>query len=383
MPRNDTRPVIGFDVSSALGERTGIGHSAAQLLNALAEVWPDEWRLRAFVNSMRHPLPEADPWTSNERVEIKRTYIPGRYLLRSWKRYRWPAIETLMGPLDVYHSPASYVAPVRRANLIATVHDLYFLKHSENDEFGGSYFKATFPEGLKRCAKIIAISEYTKRQIVENYGIDPDKIAVVHLGADLEFFKPEGERVDVSKPFFLCVATIGPKRKNIDRLIEAYAQAKSSAAGFPRLILAGRAQDAEAEVKLNALLERERLKDDVHVTGYITNEELARLYRSAMAAIVPSLDEGFGLTAVEAMASGCPVIAANAGALPEVCGEAAVLVDPANTNEISRAMINLFADHDFRARLQALGLNRATQFTWQIAAQKMIAIYREFVTRSS
>lgn len=393
--------VIGYDASVALGPRSGIGEYTAQLLTAMAGQLPDAWRMRVLVNSFRPiTLPEDDGWTHAENLSIHRGRIPGRVLLSAWRLIGWPKIESMMGPIDLFHSPASYLAPSRRAATIITVHDLFFLSaRGDLDAYGGAYFRKTFPGGLKRCARIIAPSEFTRGGLIDHFGLEPSKITAVHHGVDHERFGPEPrpddeqriEAITHGEPYLLCVSTVGPRRKNLPALVEAYAHARARHRDLPRLVIAGKIDPEGADAELKAKIDSLDLGGRVSLTGYVESRDLPALYRGARAALIPSLTEGFGLTALEAMASGVPLAAARSGSLPEVCGDAALLYDAeeadgvedskTTTETMAIAIGRVANEEPLRQRLHAAGLARARKFSWKATAKATLDVYAEVLER--
>lgn len=377
---------LGIDASSTVGERTGIGVATSNLLSALASEAPEGWKIKAFVNSARLPLPN-DPWTRAPNVQIRHTKLPGRLLLRSWQHFKIPSIETLIGPIDLYHSPASYLTPVRRAPLILSVHDLYFLEPGEHpDPYGGDYFSKTFPSGLASCDQIIAVSAHTKTELLRRYQLKPERIAVIPHGLDTSFFHPgesPGEdeaairRLTSGESFLLCVTTFGPTRKNVTGLIEAYARARDLHPALPRLLIVGKAERPEGISEYEAAVDRMKLGAFVSRTGYVTGYELRALYRRAVCLVVPSISEGFGLPLLEAMGCGCPVVTSSGGALPEVAGDAAFLVKGSSCEELGGALALVEKDHKLRQHLRAAGLERVKQFSWTSTARATLDLYRE------
>ncbi len=383
---------IGYDASSTVGPRTGIGIAAARMLDAITAELPDGWRINALVNSAKLPLPD-DPWTRAANVKIIRRRIPGRLLLRSWQYLRAPAIERLAGDVTLFHSPASYIFPARAAKRIITVHDLYFLEaartvtHDEPEEkFGGGYFKATFPRGLHEADRIIAVSEYTRQDVIKTYGIPPEKVVTIPNGVDLEAFSERPSKSDRETAltlgdtprFILCVASSGPtRRKNILGLLDAYARACALQNNLPPLVIVGHTGAPELAAAYERKLDELNLRARVRHMGYMKSENLAAYYRAALFNVIPSLSEGFGIPALEAMACGCPVLAASTGALPEVIGDAGLLMDIASVDAMANQIIRMSNDESLRMGYKDSGLHRAREFTWQNAAKKTIEIYRE------
>ncbi|MCL5270245.1 MAG: glycosyltransferase family 4 protein, partial [bacterium] len=318
MARPDaSSPRIAIDASSVVGQRTGIGRATAELLNALANEWPAEWAPAAIlVNSSRLPIPSGDLWVGSPRFQVHHRHWPGRALLRAWQHLRWPPIERLVGPVELVHSPASYIPVVRAARRIITVHDLYFQYAPQHVEpFGGGYFAQTFPAGLPRMDHIIAVSRFTRDELVKFYGLSPDQITVVPQGIEATQFNPSPqpddvariERQGIRRPYLLCVATVEP-RKNLITLVEAYARVRQilGAAGQnpPNLVITG--QPGWGIKVMQQRLAEAGLGDKVIMTGYLPDDVLPPLYRQALGFVLPSVYEGFGMPVLEAMACGCP-----------------------------------------------------------------------------
>lgn len=392
--------VLGYDASSTVGPRTGIGVVASELLTALLEELPDPWEVRVLVNSAPHPLPD-DPWVASPRVRIKHTKFPGRLLLRGWQYLHAPSIESFLGPLAVHHSPASYIQPTVRAKRVLSVYDLYFLEQPEPKEpYGGGYFEQTFPRGLKRVHRIITTSEYTRRELSRVYGLDDRRITVTPAGVNVDFYRPEADAGDrpvlapwvgaepdaaagatadgfgaPDRGYFLCVASMGP-RKNLMGLLEAYAAARAEEPGMPPLVLVGDKGTGPHRKDFEDALERLGLEPHVRRPGYVPREHLPAFYRGALALVVPSHCEGFGLPVLEAMACGCPVVTSRSGSLPEVAGEAALYVTVETHRPLTEAMLRVAREADLRARLRDEGLERAKEFSWRAAARRTIEVYR-------
>ncbi len=380
-------PQIGIDASAVVGRRTGIGCYTAELLTGLGRIWPEAWPpARVWVNSRRHPLPANDPWHSSPAFSTRRTRIPGRVLLRSWQYLRWPPVERLAGPLDLIHSPASYIPPTRRARRLITIHDVYF-KHAPDhvEPYGGRYFLNTFERGLPALDHVIAVSRFTRDEFLRHYPIDPDRITVVPHGVDFDRFHERAEAADdacltalgIEPPYFFCVATIEP-RKNLGALVEAYAKARqiarTDAGELPRLIIAG--QQGWDVGAFEARLDEARLRDRIQLTGYVPNAALPALYRQALGFIFPSLYEGFGLPVLEAMACGCPTLISQTASLPEVAGEAAAYFDPKDTSSIANVLARFVTDPSMRNSLREAGLKQVRSFDWATTARKTLEVYK-------
>ena len=386
--RPDLRPTISFDASSTVGPRTGVGVYTASLLNSLVEELPEGWQLRVWVNSPRHPLPD-DPWVRSSRAEVRYTRWSGKAILHSWRWLRTPKIERFVDEVSLHHSPAGYPTPTRNARRVLSVHDLFFRQlPASHDPYGGGYFHRTYRRSLPLQDALICFSAATREDILRAYHIPPASVRVIPHGVRHDIFHPATRRDEADtlhqwtqgEPYLLSVGTLGP-RKNVPLLVEAYAQLRREVPQAPRLLLVGHAAPGPLRDALQA-----RLRDlDVHrhvvMMGYVPDSQIPVLYRHAMAFVFPSLDEGFGLPVLEAMACGCPVITSTAGALPEVAGDAALLVPPTDREALAASLRQLVEQPTLRTRLRAAGLSRAAQFTWPTAARSTVEAYREVLAR--
>ena len=252
---------------------------------------------------------------------------------------------------------------------VVTVHDLSFERDPTvmglRDRL---VFRAAVPRAARKAARVLAVSERTKRDLIELYGIPDEKIVVTPNGVD-PAFTPEGPSPD-GTPYALVVGTLQP-RKDPDAAIEALALLDDSDL---RLVFAGPDKGGRAHAERTA--ERAGLGARVEFKGHVPQVELAALYRGAACLVFPSRYEGFGLPALEAMASGTPVVATSAGALPEVTGGAAILVPERSPAALAGGIERALAD---RERLVAAGLARAAEFTWADTARRTLEVYRSLL----
>jgi glycosyltransferase involved in cell wall biosynthesis len=279
--------------------------------------------------------------------------------------------------VDLIHGLA-FVGPLSSAcPSIVTVHDLSFLLYRQGFRaVNRLYLRIFTPLSVRRARRVIAVSESTKRDLVQYYGLSPAKVDVVHNGVDSRFGPlPVGQvaafRAERGLPerFMLFVGTLEP-RKNVTRLIEAYAR---SSKALPPLMLVGGRGWLYDEVFSRA--EALKVADKVRFVGYVPDQELPLWYNAADLFVYPSLYEGFGLPPLEAMACGTPVITSTTSSLPEVVGKAGLLVDPMNVEALASAMERAYADTDLQAELRSAGLARARAFSWQQTASATVDSY--------
>ena len=247
--------------------------------------------------------------------------------------------------------------------------------------------KLTVRRTAKKAARIATVSEYSRQDLLDIYKLSPEKVVVTYNGVESSFTPQPSvpneaeavrKRFGVSRDFLLAVGSLQP-RKNLVRLIRAYARLRSEREDFrPQLVIVGRklwlASEIFDEVK------RQRWADDVILTGYVADEDLPALYRAARAFVYPSLFEGFGLPPLEAMASGTPVVTSDVSSLPEITGDAALLIDPNDERALANALIEIMNNDRLRAELREKGIAQAKKFTWRDAAEKTLRLYKEAYT---
>jgi glycosyltransferase involved in cell wall biosynthesis len=244
--------------------------------------------------------------------------------------------------------------------------------------------RLTVRHTAKSASHIITLSEYSRRDIIETYGIAPERISVTPASAPASF-APVTEEKELARvrdlygiegDYVLSVGAIQP-RKNLSRLIAAYSSLRRTQAGgkLPQLVLVGKCAWLYDET-LRTIKDLE-VSNSVVLTGYVPEDHLPALYSGALFFVYPSYFEGFGLPPLEAMKCGAPVIVGNKTSLPEIVGDAGVLVDPFDVNEIACAMERLMRDSSFRSHLRAKGLERAKLFDWKETARRTLAVYRK------
>ena len=303
--------------------------------------------------------------------------MPVRALNFAWHRLEWPPVETFAGAVDIAHSLHPLLMPSRNAAQVVTVHDLDFLDHPERTraEIRRDYPRLTLAH-TRRADLVVTNSEHTARMVTSRLGVEQHRVAVCRPGAPAGW-KPR-EPPQHAGPI-LFVGTIEP-RKNLPALFAAYERVVSSNAAAPPLVLAGKEVEQSAGI-LATLHNRPLLAGRVRHLGYVSDDERYALYCEASMLVLPSLDEGFGMTALEAMHVGVPVVASDRGALPEVVGDAGVLVDPLNEGAVASAIAALLADPARRVSCAQAGQRRAREFTWTASAAQLLAAYREALAR--
>jgi glycosyltransferase involved in cell wall biosynthesis len=302
------------------------------------------------------------------------TPIPATWFERLSERFDLPRVEWF-ARFDVLFAPNFVPPPTRARRLVVTVHDLAFKRFPQTAPHGTKSWLSRLDRALGGATCVIAVSQSTRRDILELCPVDPERVAVVPLGVDRSVFRPPPQqdvadvrsRFDLQGPYLLYLGGIEP-RKNLPTLLAAFARLSDQ----PLLVIAGGGVDwnPEGSNLLGAALAGlpDGVRARIRRTGYVSEPEKVALLGGAEAFVYPSLYEGFGLPVLEAMASGTPVITSNVSSLPEVVGEAAVLVDPADPASIAGGIERILVDIPLRSRLATLGLERAEQFTWEKTA---------------
>lgn len=289
-------------------------------------------------------------------------------------------VELLRHPVDLVHAPI-IAPPMCPCRFVLTVYDLSYTLHPEfYPKSVRLRLSALIGLGIKKAHIIIAISETTKNDIVEVYGLPPERIVVTHLGIDScyqpmnkeESRKLVSEKYCVSRGFILYVGKV-QSRKNISRLIRAYSLLKQWKNIEHKLVLVGRKTwlSTEALKTISSL----GLEEEVIQTGHVPDDDLPSFYNAADLFVYPSLFEGFGIPTLEAMACGTPVVASRASSLPEVVGDAAVLVDPYDEEAMAVAMNEVLTDQGLRSRLIEKGFAQSKKYSWGETAKKTLAVY--------
>lgn len=382
---------ILIDYRPALRQRTGVGEYVHQLAAALARQRVDrslERRAgdrRASINADQVDIftsswkdrPSAHALADLGRAGLVDRRIPVRLLNLLWHRFEVPAVEWLAGRrYDVVHSPHPLLLPSRRAARVVTVHDLDFLRHPERTtaEIRRDY-AGLAADHARRADAVIVPSKHVGGLVESMLGVPAARVAVCPHGVPA-WQDPDG--VVPGNPdgqYLLFLGTLEP-RKNVPGLLAAYGSLLATGRDVPRLVLAGGTTAASGSWLEAA--RRPPLAGHVEYRGYVADSGREALYRGARLLVLPSFDEGFGLPLLEAMSLGIPVVAADRGALPEVAGGAAVLVDPEDPVSICRGMQQVLADAALARGLAERGVARAAEFTWTRAA----ALTREAYERA-
>lgn len=281
------------------------------------------------------------------------------------------------GP-DVFHDPAMRYVRMGRSRSVVTVHDI--IVTLDGDYTSEAFKRSQTPKlqkAVKKADRIIAVSEFTKNELVKKMGADQSRISVVHHGIDRSIFRPASGRTPLPRPphapenYILFVGNI-EKRKNITGIMEAFEKIGSVHKDLYLLLIGRDGYGAEA------LHERIRLsgaKKRIVALDYVLPGELGLYYRKARLLLFPSFYEGFGLPLLEAMACGCPVVTARTSSLEEVAGPAALYADPHSAYDIANRVLNLLEDPKLGKKLREEGMKRVENFSWESTARKTVRVY--------
>lgn len=304
----------------------------------------------------------------------------------SWRQIILP-LKLLFQKIDIYYSPAYYSPLLSPAKIIVVIHDLIFLKFKkEYHPLWYYYLKFSTKISVKGADIIITPSQYTKKDILENYkNINTNKIKVIQEAPGENFRIIENQakieefmqKYNLRNKFLLYVGGL-TKHKNIEGLLKIFAEFKKDQNNFEnkqyKLIIVG---PKDIPLNISNLTDRLDLKEDIIFTDFIPKRDLVLFYNTAELLLFPSLYEGFGLTPLEAMSCGCPVVSSNVSSLTEVIEEAGILINPENTEEFVQAIKKVIENNEFRDSLIEKGLKRSKKFTWNKAALGTLNIFSQ------
>jgi glycosyltransferase involved in cell wall biosynthesis len=370
---------IYFDISAAVHHRAGLGRYADSLARALLPLLGDE--LAFFCNR------EAgiEPLAGLEGVPtatVNLGYKPWRMLVWLGQVGRLGFNRRVPGA-TLFHATEHLLLPLSGVPTVLTVHDLIFRRYpAHHKRLNRWYLNATMPLFCRRAGHLIAVSAQSKRDVIEAYGIPPEKITVIYEAADPRFCPQPAETVAAVRAryglpdrYLLFVGTIEP-RKNLGRVLAAFERLHAEGL-TDALVIVGKRGWLYND--FFARLEASPTKQAVIFPGFVPDADLPAVYTGAQALAFPSEFEGFGLPVLEAMACGAPVVCSNTSSLPEVTGDAALLIDPLNVDALTEVLRRVLDDPALAADLRARGLAQAARFSWARAAEETLAVYRRVI----
>lgn len=359
-------------ISDVLNEPfAGIGSYTYNLIKELNKLDTDE-DILFLINYQNNTFFINDKIIINNPFPVLKTYAWYPYLVRKLRSYK----------LDAIHNPTQIPTFFKvKQKYILTLHDITPFIFSEEHRFGRPLiYKIFFPRTLKTADKIIADSNSTKKDLINYFNVPEEKIRVILLAADEKFKPLNKEEINEVKqkyylnfPFILYVGTLEP-RKNTPSLIRAFYKIKKKNPQH-KLVITGKKGWKYKEIF--ETIDKLNLQKDVVFTGYVSDEDLPALYNAADLFVYPSLYEGFGLPPLEAMACGCPVITSNTSSLPEVVGDAGIMINPHDVNGLAKAMYEVLTNESLGEDKIKKGLERAKMFSWEKCARETLKVYEE------
>jgi glycosyltransferase involved in cell wall biosynthesis len=369
---------IGIDSHNAEHEGEGNSTYTRNLISALfATEGPEAFAL--FATDPDHPFYRSLP--PRRGSQVFRVAQGGGLARLGWALGRAAARQQVDGLHVQYWTPLAYGGP-----LVVTVHDLAFL------HLPGTFpaaqrlaLRVLVPRSITKASRVITVSEFSRSDILTSYGVRPEKITVIPEGAGASFRPLESERIEGVlaryglRPGFLFSLGRLNRRKNLERVLLAYRRLRTGGASDTTLVIGGKRDYGGDEVLRRIGLSG--VASSIRWIGLIPDEDLPAFYSAAACFVYPSLFEGFGLPVLEAMACGTPVVTSNRGALAELVGDAAMVVDPESVDALAEAMTRVLTDAPLAADLGRRGLERSRRFSWRETARRTLEVYREAVGR--
>jgi alpha-1,3-rhamnosyl/mannosyltransferase len=372
---------VAFNAVALLSPLTGIGQYAQSLLTELdlgAESVVNKFYGKGWSVDIRQ---QGLPASVNRLKQFVRKYVPDAYRLSRTVQQHYFSRGVRKFKPDVYHEP-NFLAFRFDGPSVITVHDLSWIRYPEMHPIERvRAMDKYFEPGLRRATRIITVSAFVKQELVDVFGVNPDRIEPVYLGVEPLFAPLQCAQTQavlttlglVHGQYWVAVGTLEP-RKNLQLTLRAFMQLPQRMRRACPLILVGMKgwNTGPLVQQLQPLI----ASGEVRQLGYINREDLAVVTAGAKALIYPSVYEGFGLPPLEAMACGVPVIASNVSSLPEVVGDAGILIDTLDVDGLTQHMLELSMDEALRSRLATQALLRSRDFSWQKCAQQTVSVYK-------
>lgn len=364
----------------------GAARYASNLIRHLLRMPDSNYKVSVFFNTFRPPV-QGLPFSEDPSATLRLSRLPGRILTSWWRNLSFPAIDLFIGAHDIFHAPSIHLIPPSRGKLVCTVHDLVPMKFPEYCT--ASYCKE-FRKALDvirhRADGVISVSESTKKDLIELVGYKAENIFVISeasgfdpneaksLKKDDEILRSHGLKI----PYLLYTGG-GEPHKNIRTLIKVFSILKKEDRISHQLALVGNILGVNHDL-INFIMKND-LNNNIIITGVIPDEDLAVIYRNAEVFIFLSLYEGFGLVLVEAMECGIPIVASNTSSIPEVVGDAAILVDPLNIRDIREAILGILGDKSLAHTLRMKGIARSHRYSWDIVVNQTLNLYEQLLNK--
>jgi glycosyltransferase involved in cell wall biosynthesis len=361
---------VAIDAVPLLDTRTGVGRFVDETMRRFSkdpglEVVAYGWPLGGK-GDLEAVLPPG--------VGVARLPMAGPPLRAAWRRFDVPPIELWTGGIDVVHGPNFVVPPAWRAAEVVTVHDLTVLKHPELCTADTLEFPPLLRRALRRGACVHTVSRFVGDEVIEMLGVPSDRVVVIPNGvtAAPAGDPTRGRALATSDHYVLAVGTVEP-RKGLPTLVAAFDQV-AAAHDDVKLVIAG--PDGWGADQLRAAIRRSAHRDRVVRLGWVSDPDRNALLRGASVFAYPSVYEGFGLPPLEAMSAEVPVVTTKAGGIPEVVGDAALVVEPDDTEALAGALSSVLGDADLATDLRRRGLKNIDRFSWDRTATELASLYR-------
>ncbi len=372
------RLAVGFDATPLLGRPTGVGVFCAGALDGLGARGDVE--VSAFAVSWRRRAGIADRVPAG--VGTGQRPMPARPLLAAWTRFDVPPLEWFVGPVDVVHGSNFVVPPTRRAARVVTVHDLTVCLYPELCDAPTLAYPGLIRRAVAEGTWVHTPSEFVAAEVVAELGVEPTRVRAVHHG--LPRLPPAAPEHGISLPagcarYVLAVGTVEP-RKDYPLLVRSFA---AVAAAHPDTALVVVGGDGWGSERFSEAVATSPVRDRIVRSGYLDDAALSSVLAGAAVLAYPSRYEGFGFPPLQAMAAGVPVVATAGGAVPEVVGDGAWLVDPGDGDALAERLVRALDDGSDVAALVARGRARCHAFTWERCAVGLVGLYRDAVAATS
>lgn len=383
---------IGVDIRGLLtGQRSGIEQYTLKTLEYLLQIDKHNKYVLFYVSyrnldKLMDELLLAAPFLRQANVEIKTLkWINAPLLLHAlWKPLDWPKVDKICGGLDVMWSPSPRILPVsKQCRVVITFHDLIFDLFPQFYTWQSNlwHWQMSYRYLARTADHIIAVSQNTKADLIKLYQVNSDKIRVIYEGVDEAYFHPVDleladqikAKFNIKGDYIYYIGSLEP-RKNLVAMIRALNYLHSRGAQFDKLKLVVSSGKSWLTDAIHQEIDKLQLKSEIIFTGPISEAEKIVLLQQARAFIFPTLYEGFGLPVIEAMAAGCPVVAGNNSALPEVAADAAILVEALDQIQINLAVEKILTNPDFVQSLVSKGKLQARKFNWQSTAEQTLEV---------
>lgn len=366
---------IGIDVRQLSKPLTGIGRYTLEMCRALSS----NSKVTLYLYS---PSPIKSNIIEELQPSVFRTNNLENVLLRQfWSEFNLP-LKASSDNIDIFWGPAHKLPMLLSQTIprVVTIHDLVWKFYGETMRPLSRVLESyQSPKSIKIADHIVVDSESVKKSVLESFEIQSDRITVVPLGANHLISKCDTvdlKALGINGPYFLFVGTVEP-RKNLYNLLYAYSNLPVSVREKISCVIAG--GKGWGDINLKKVISDLNLTDNVKLLGYVSELELEALYAQARFLAMPSLYEGFGLPLVEAMLKGCPVITSNNSSMIEVTGDAGVLIDPLNIEDIKSGLYKLIVDDDFRNSLSHIAKKRSCQYNWQFSGAKLLSVFQNVI----